>query len=93
MSRLVAAARQAPLRCGGYFLVVETEKGELGVRYQNTAPGNLLKAVSRRRFAAMVERHEGDKYIKDSVICDCESHCPNTCYVRSGLKRGRWPVP
>ncbi len=35
------------------------------MRYQNTVLGNLLKAVSRRRFAAMVGRHEGDKYIKD----------------------------
>jgi putative transposase len=65
MSRLVAAARQAPPRCGGYFLVVETQKGELGVRYQNTVLGGLLKAISRRQFGAMVERHKGDKYIKD----------------------------
>src|SRR5260370_9130848 len=65
MSRLVAAARQAPPRFGGYFLVVETQKGELGVRYQNTVMGSLLEAISRRRFAAIVERHKGDKYIKD----------------------------
>jgi putative transposase len=65
MSRLVAAARQAPPRCGGYFLVVETQKGKLGVRYQNTVLGHLLKAVSRQRFGAIVGRHKGDKYIKD----------------------------
>jgi hypothetical protein len=65
MSRLVAAARQAPPRCGGYFLVVETQKGELGVRYENTVLGHLLKVISRKRFGAIVERHKGDKYIKD----------------------------
>jgi hypothetical protein len=36
----------------------------LGVRYQNTVFGSLLKAVPRRRFAAIVERHGGDKYVK-----------------------------
>jgi putative transposase len=65
MSRLVAAARQAPRGFGGYFLVVETQKGELGVRWENTVLGHLLKAVSRRRFGAIVARHAGDKYIKD----------------------------
>ena len=35
------------------------------MRYQNTVLGGLLKAISRRRFGAMVERHKGDKYIKD----------------------------
>jgi putative transposase len=34
------------------------------VRYQNTVFGNLLKALPRRRFAAIVERHGGDKYVK-----------------------------
>jgi hypothetical protein len=34
------------------------------VRYQNTVFGNLLKAVPRRRFAAIVARHGGDKYVK-----------------------------
>jgi len=36
----------------------------LGVRYQNTVLGGLLKAVRRRCFAAIVERHGGDKYVK-----------------------------
>jgi len=65
MSRCVAGARQAPGPFCGYFLVVETQKVERGVRYQNTVLGDLLKVVSRRRFAAIVSRHEGDKYIKD----------------------------
>jgi IS4 transposase len=34
------------------------------VRYQNTVLGGLLKALPRRRFAAIVERHGGDRYIK-----------------------------
>jgi putative transposase len=36
----------------------------LGVRYQNTVLGGLIKAVSRRVFAAIVKRHDGDKYSK-----------------------------
>ena len=35
------------------------------MRWQNTVLGELLKAVSRRRFKAIVERHKGDRYIKD----------------------------
>jgi hypothetical protein len=35
------------------------------MRYQNTVFGNLLKALPRRRSAAIVERHGGDKYVKD----------------------------
>ena len=34
------------------------------MRYQNTVLGDLLKVLPRRRFAASVERHKGDKYIK-----------------------------
>jgi putative transposase len=37
---------------------------ELGVRYQNTVLGELLKALPRRQFAAIVERHRGDRYVK-----------------------------
>jgi putative transposase len=62
--RLVVAARQAPPRFSGILLVDETQNGELGVRYQNTVLGDLLKVLPRRRFAAIVERHRGDKYIK-----------------------------
>jgi hypothetical protein len=64
MSRLVACARQAPARFCGYFLVVETQKEELGVRFQNTVLGGLLKVVSRRWFGAIVSRHDGDRYVK-----------------------------
>src|SRR5260370_28697843 len=60
----IVAARQAPPRFGGILLVEETQKGVLGVRYQNTVFGSLLKAVPRPRFAAIVERHGGDKYVK-----------------------------
>jgi putative transposase len=70
MSQSAAAARQAPPRFGGYFLVIETQKGELGVRYQNTVLGGLLKALSRRRFATIVSRHNGDKYVKDFASWD-----------------------
>ena len=34
------------------------------MRYQHTVLGGLLKAVPRRCFAAIVERHSGDKYGK-----------------------------
>jgi IS4 transposase len=34
------------------------------VRYQHTVLGGLLKVLPRRRFAAIVERHKGDRYIK-----------------------------
>jgi putative transposase len=40
-----------------------SQKGELRERYQNMVLGSLLKALSRRRFAAIVERHKGDRYI------------------------------
>jgi hypothetical protein len=61
---MVVAARQAPPRFSGILLVDETQNGELGVRYQNTVLGDRLKVLPRRRFAASVERHKGDKYIK-----------------------------
>jgi putative transposase len=48
----------------GILLVDETQNGELGVRYQNTVLGDLLKVLPRRRFAASVERHKGDRCIK-----------------------------
>jgi IS4 transposase len=64
MSQPIVAARQAPPRFGGNLLVEETQKGELGVRYQNTVFGGLLKAVPRRQLMGIVQRHKGDKYIK-----------------------------
>src|SRR4029077_14345234 len=64
MVQRIVAGRQAPPRVGGILLVEETQKGMLGVRYQNTVFGSLLKALPRRRFATIVERHGGDKYVK-----------------------------
>jgi putative transposase len=68
--RLVVAARQAPPRFSGILLVDETQNGELGVRYQNTVLGDLLKVLPRRRFAAITEQHKGDKYIKGFASWD-----------------------
>lgn len=34
------------------------------MRYQDTVLGGVLKALPRRQFAAIVERHKGDKYVK-----------------------------
>jgi putative transposase len=64
MIRYVAVARQAGPRFLAYFLVVETQKMELSVRYQSTVFSQLLEAVSRRRFAATVAAHDGDRYDK-----------------------------
>jgi putative transposase len=65
MIRYVAGARQAVPRVLGYFLVVETQKMELSVRYQPTVFDQLMKVVSRRRFSATVAVHDGDRYDKD----------------------------
>mgnify|MGYP001548449458 FL=1 len=64
MIRYVAAARQALPEVFGYFLVVETQKMEPGVRYQPTVFEALLKAVPRWIFATIVSRHDGDRYDK-----------------------------
>jgi putative transposase len=45
------------------FLVVETQKGP-SMRYLDSIFGNLLKPIDRRRFAAIVDRHDGDAYDK-----------------------------
>ena len=39
--------------------------GQLGVRNQNTVLESLLKALPRRVFGGIVERHRGDRYIKE----------------------------
>src|SRR5271156_4583593 len=65
MIHCVASARQALQPFWGYFLVVETQKGELVVRYQNTGLGEILKAVPRRVFGSIVSQHQGDRYGKD----------------------------
>lgn len=64
MIRYVAAARQARPKIFGYFLVVETQKMEPGVRYQPTVFEALLKVVPRWVFTAIVSRHDGDRYDK-----------------------------
>jgi putative transposase len=65
MIHCVASARQALQPFWGYFLVVETQKGEPGVRYQNTVLGEILKVVPRRVFGSIVSQHQGDRYGKD----------------------------
>jgi len=45
------------------FLVVETQKGP-SMRYVDSIFGSLLKPIDRRRFQAIVERHNGDAYDK-----------------------------
>ena len=64
MIQRVAGARQATQPFWGYFLVVETQKVEPGVRYQNTVLGELLKVLPRRVFATIVSQHDGDRYVK-----------------------------
>jgi len=65
MIHFVASARQALQPFWGYFLVVETQKGEPGVRYQNTVLGEILKVIPRRVFGSIVSQHQGDRYGKD----------------------------
>jgi IS4 transposase len=64
MSRYVASACPAPSTEVAYFLVVETQKVEPGMRYVDSIFSELLKPLSRRRFKATVERHCGDDYDK-----------------------------
>src|ERR1700681_1010816 len=45
------------------FLVVETQKGP-SMRYVDSIFGSLLKPIDRRRFQAIVDRHNGDAYDK-----------------------------
>ena len=45
------------------FLVVETQKGP-SMRYVDSIFGSLLKPIDRRRFQAIVDRHDGDAYDK-----------------------------
>jgi putative transposase len=48
----------------GYFLVVETQKKEPGMRFEASIFSALLEPISRRSFAACVQRHGGDAYDK-----------------------------
>src|ERR1700686_3429997 len=45
------------------FLVVETQKGP-SMRHVDSIFGSLLKPIDRRRFQAIVDRHDGDSYDK-----------------------------
>jgi putative transposase len=48
-----------------YFLVVETQEVERpGMRFSDSILGHILKPISRRRFDAIVDRHDGDAYDK-----------------------------
>jgi putative transposase len=47
-----------------YFLVVETQKKGRGMRFSNSIFVQLLKPIDRRRFKAIVERHDGNAYDK-----------------------------
>ena len=46
------------------FLVVETQKRSRACDYVDSILGSLLKPIDRRRFKAIVERHDGDAYDK-----------------------------
>src|SRR6516165_10775489 len=87
--RLVVVARQAPPRFSDILLVDETQNGELGVRYKNTVLGDLLKVLPRRRFAAIVERHKGDKYIKGFSSWDPPASGRVARHLRQHGRRGR----
>jgi putative transposase len=50
-------------RVTGYFQVVETQKVP-GMQHRGSIFENLLKAVDRRQFREIVERHDGDAYDK-----------------------------
>ncbi len=45
------------------FVVVETQKVE-GMRFAPTIFAKLLEPIDRRRFGAIVARHDGDAYDK-----------------------------
>jgi putative transposase len=47
----------------GYFQVVETQKVP-GMQHRSSIFENLLKAIDRRQFRGIVERHDGDAYDK-----------------------------
>jgi putative transposase len=64
VSRKVAAHAPQNRAFPGYFLVVETQKMERGMRFTPTIFGKLLEPIGRRQFAAIVARHDGDAYDK-----------------------------
>jgi putative transposase len=54
-----------------YFLVVETQKRLRDMRFTPTILAQLVEPLDRRRFAAIVERHDADAYDK---TFDCWKH-------------------
>jgi putative transposase len=50
-------------RVTGYFQVVETQKVP-GMQHRSSIFEKLLKAIDRRQFREIVERHDGDAYDK-----------------------------
>ena len=47
-----------------YFLVVETKKGQPGMRYSDSILGTILKPISRRWFDRLVEGEDANAYDK-----------------------------
>jgi hypothetical protein len=47
-----------------YFLVVETQKRLRDMRFTPTIFARLVEPLDRRRFEAIVERHDADAYDK-----------------------------
>jgi putative transposase len=47
-----------------YFLVVETQKMERGMRFTPSILGQLLGSLNRRQCQAIVDRHDADAYDK-----------------------------
>jgi len=64
MIRLVAGACPAARGFPVYFLVVETQKKGRSMRFASSILGKLLEPIDRRRFQAIVDRHQGDAYCK-----------------------------
>lgn len=61
------------------------------MRYQDTVLGGLLKPISRRGFAAIVSRHDGDRYVKGFSSWD---HLVTLVYAQlGGIGRLRELVP
>ena len=70
MSQHIAVAY--PLKPGrtGYFLVIETQKTEPGMRYQDSIFAQLLKSVSRRCVGTIADRHMAEAYDKKFRLWD-----------------------
>jgi len=53
-----------------YFLVVATQKRERDMPFTPTTFAQLVQPIDRRRFDAIVERHDGDAYVKSFLSWD-----------------------